>query len=35
VFEDGDRAAVVDGAAAQRVPRPRRVGSGDDQGNLF
>ncbi len=35
VFEDGDRAAVVDGVGASRAQRARRGGAGDDQGDLF
>ena len=35
VFEDGDRAAVVDGAGAGRVQREKRGGSGGQQGDLF
>jgi exodeoxyribonuclease VII large subunit len=35
VFEDGDRAAVVDGVGAPRVQRSKRAGSGADQGDLF
>jgi exodeoxyribonuclease VII large subunit len=35
VFEDGDRAAVVDGVAGARPARPRRSEAGDRQGDLF
>jgi exodeoxyribonuclease VII large subunit len=35
VFEDGDRAAVVDGAGAGRGQRGRRGGAGGEQGDLF
>jgi exodeoxyribonuclease VII large subunit len=33
VFEDGDRAAVVDGGG--RAPRARRIEAGERQGDLF
>jgi exodeoxyribonuclease VII large subunit len=35
VFEDGDRAAVVDGAAAPRAPRSKRGSAAGGQGDLF
>jgi exodeoxyribonuclease VII large subunit len=35
VFEDGDRAAVVDGVSVSRGQRARRGGAGDHQGDLF